>query len=430
MKPLAVALRGKGIRGLIKRVLTINDRYGFTPGKMRNSLKRFGKILDQYHASATFPIPGIVVSRNPKLLSELKNYNMEFALHGYTHIDHSLLSFERQVADFKLGKQKLDEVGIECSGFRSPYLRHTPDTIAALQKLGFLYDGSQGISWDVVNGEVKGNLESYERALKFYRAVPAKAFPSLPRLENGLVRIPYSLPDDESLVDRFKLTQSSLMSQLWLQILHKSYESGELFTLGLHPERIKECEGALISTLQEARSMKPHVWIASQSEIARWWIDRLNTSISITRDQGGMFELESTGPPGLTILVRNMEMVTPQEPWDGVYNKAAGLNIKFFSDKRPFIGLSEASDAALESFLRQQGYIIERSPLRDAYSFYLDCPSFEAQDERNILDTIENSSFPLVRLGRWPDAARSVLSISGDIEGITIWDYSLRFFGK
>jgi len=397
---------------------------------MRDSLSRFGKILEQYHASATFPIPGIVVSRNPKVLSELKKYHMEFALHGYTHIDHSLLSFERQMTDFELGKQKLEEVGIECSGFRSPYLRHTPDTITALQKLGFLFDGSQGIAWDVVDGEVNGNLESYERALKFYRAISAKAFPSLPRLEEGLVRIPYSLPDDESLVDRFKLTQPTLMAQLWVKILQKSYQSGELFTLGLHPERIKECEGALIATLQEARSLKPHVWIASQSEIARWWIDRLNTSISVTRDEVGMFELESNGPPGLTILVRNIQMVTPEEHWDGIYNQAAGLKINYFSDKRPFIGLSEASDEALESFLRQQGYIVERSPHSDAYSFYLDCPGFEAQDERNILDTIENSSLPLVRLGRWPDAARSVLSISGDIEGITIWDYSLRFFGK
>jgi len=355
---------------------------------------------------------------------------MEFALHGYTHIDHSILSFDRQLADFELGKKRLNDLGIECAGFRIPYLRHNEHTIAALQKLDFLYDGSQGISWNVVDGEVKGHKATYERALNFYGAVPASEYPSIPRLQGDLVRIPYSLPDDESLVDRFKLEDPEPMIKLWGKILHKSYQLGELFTLGLHPERIKECEEPLKAALSEAKNLTPHVWIARQEEIARWWKARLKSSVTITKNGSGIFHLEIDGPPGVTTLARNVEMISPAERWDGTYQKAFGSKIVFSSDKRPFIGLSLTSVDSLESFLRQQGYIVERSPHSDNYSFYLDCPSFERIEERQILTSIENSRLSLVRLGRWPDGARSSLSISGDIEGITIWDYSYRFFGK
>lgn len=430
MNPISVALNGKGMRGLVKRVSTLNEHYGFTTGKMQSSLARFEKILDRYNATATFPIPGIVAGRNPKILSGMKSYKMEFALHGYTHVDHSLLSYERQLADFTLGKQKLAEAGIECIGFRSPYLRYTAETLTALQDLGFLYDGSQGFAWNVIDGAAKENLESYERALKFYRAVSASIFPALPRLENDLVRIPYSLPDDESLVDRLRLSGSGLMAQFWLGILHKSYQAGELFTLGLHPERIRECEDALVAVLQEARSLRPHVWIASQAEIARWWKARLGASVSIAKDARGMYEVEAGGSPGLALLVRNVDVATPVESWDGAYRKSLTTPVRFFSPKRPFIGISPSSSGALESFLRQQGYIVEHTPQKEDYSFFLDYPGFQAQEERDILDTIENSSLPLVRFGRWPDGARSALSISGDIEGLTLWDYSLRFIGK
>ena len=52
-----------------------------------------------------------------------------------------------------------------------------------------------------------------------------------------MVSIPYCLPDDESLIERFKLTNKIEMTKIWLKLLEKIYEEGGLFTLGIHPER-------------------------------------------------------------------------------------------------------------------------------------------------------------------------------------------------
>jgi hypothetical protein len=60
---------------------------------------------------------------------------------------------------------------------------------------------------------------------------------------------------------------------------------------------------------------------------------------------------------------------------------------------------------------------------------YLDLPSFKAEDERSLLRHIEDSRLPLVRLGRWPNGAKSALVVTGDVDALTIWDYGLRLFG-
>jgi hypothetical protein len=84
----------------------------------------------------------------------------------------------------------------------------------------------------------------------------------------------------------------------------------------------------------------------------------------------------------------------------------------------------------LVSFLRQQGYIVQVNSDSRAYSIYLDWTDFAAKDERALLAEIEKSAAPLVRLGRWPNGARSALCVTGDIDALTLWDYGLRLFGE
>ena len=96
----------------------------------------------------------------------------------------------------------------------------------------------------------------------------------------------------------------------------------------------------------------------------------------------------------------------------------------------PFVGLSPLASPKLADFLRQQGYIVEISEESQLYSHYFDQAEFIAEQERPLLAQIERSDRPLVRLGRWPDGARSALSITGDIDALTLWDYGLRLFGK
>jgi hypothetical protein len=97
---------------------------------------------------------------------------------------------------------------------------------------------------------------------------------------------------------------------------------------------------------------------------------------------------------------------------------------------RPFIGLSPVTSPDLAGFLRQQGYIVETSEEGHLYSYYFDQSEFTASQKRVLLSQIEETDRPLLRLGRWPNGARSALAITGDIDALTLWDYGLRFLGR
>jgi hypothetical protein len=112
------------------------------------------------------------------------------------------------------------------------------------------------------------------------------------------------------------------------------------------------------------------------------------------------------------------------------YREVKTMNFSFKSPLRPFIGFSPSTSTVLTSFLRQQGYIVEASSESERYSYYINQVKFDVNQEQTILAQIERSGCPLIRLGRWPNAAQSALAVTGDIDALTLWDYGLRLFGK
>ena len=427
MNPFLIATQGKGIRGTLKRANTIRGRYGITSSLMDQQIARFARIINRFDCGATFPITAAALMRAKGFAHKYQERNIEFAIHGYFHVDHTQLSLEQQTAYLKKARETVQAQELVCSGFRCPYLRWNEDTLTAIGQAGFLYDSSQGLAWDVVE-EV--NTAAYERVLDFYDALPASGYPALPHLEDGLVRIPYCLPDDEALVERFHLTTADAMFTLWEAILMESYRLGELFTLGLHPERITHCETPLIRILQSARELSPRIWFARLDEIARWWKARSESSVTVKQIDDHEYEICVECPEGVTVLSRNVELLTPSSAWDGMIQRSLGTTVRFRADRRPFIGLPPSSSLQLASFLRQQGYIVETATDNQRHSYSLDRPDFSRQDQRPILEEIEQASFPLIRLGRWPNGARSALNVTGDIDALTIWDYGLRFVGR
>jgi hypothetical protein len=57
-------------------------------------------------------------------------------------------------------------------------------------------------------------------------------------------------------------------------------------------------------------------------------------------------------------------------------------------------------------------------------------PAFDRRDRRALLERVERSDGPLVRVWRWPDGFHSALTISGDVDAFTVRDYVLRAFGR
>jgi peptidoglycan/xylan/chitin deacetylase (PgdA/CDA1 family) len=427
MNPISIAIKGKGPFHFLHRAASIVTRYGFTTRRLDRVLAQFAEILRRFGCSATFPITGVALVRSLRVIAKYQEQGIEFAIHGYRHVDYSQLFAGQQAAEIALAKRIFIKAGIHPQGFRCPYLRWNSDILAALKQHEISYDSSSTLAWDIIDGDEPA---AYRRVLNFYGAKSASDYPALPNLQDNLVRFPYSLPDDEALVERLGLDTPSQMSKLWLTILRRTYALGELFVLGLHPERLPLCQSALEAVLAEVRQFTPAVWVARLDEINVWWRERATAQVTMTDMPGGRLRLSINCPARATVLTRNVGVDIATMPWADNYRQLESRNFIVAAPPRPFIGLSPTASPKIAVFLRQQGYIVETTRERQAYSYYFDQADFTPEKERPLLDHIENTGYPLVRLGRWPQGARSALAVTGDIDALTLWDYGLRLLGK
>jgi len=195
--PISVAIHGKGILSTLQRGRTILERYGLNESRLEHGLQSFANFMVTHNFRATLPVTATPLSRYPNLAQKLQSQGVELAVHGLKHVDHTLIPLEEVVAELQQATRIFVQAGIHVAGFRAPYLRYNADILAALRRCGFCYDSSQGLAWDVIGSR---EISHYQRVLEFYGAKPASQHLALPRLEDGLVLIPYCLPDDEALV--------------------------------------------------------------------------------------------------------------------------------------------------------------------------------------------------------------------------------------
>jgi dihydroxyacid dehydratase/phosphogluconate dehydratase len=70
---------------------------------------------------------------------------------------------------------------------------------------------------------------------------------------------------------------------------------------------------------------------------------------------------------------------------------------------------------------------IELSEQGEKYPLYLNTlDHFKPEDERRLISLIETANEPLIRFWRWPNQYRSTLTITGDIDSITLFDFAVR----
>jgi len=425
------SVHSKGLRHLIRRMWTISRFYGLKPTRMEQALERFTTVLETHGGRATLPIPAVTLVRQPAIVRRLQARGIELAVHGWIHIPLDDRSADEQYVHLCRARDAFTAAGIRAIGFRAPYLHHDDNLRAAAEAAGFTYVSNQTILWDVLEAEAFSSTTyaAYERVVAFYMPWRAGERLSLPQLYNQLVEIPVSLPDDEMLGDRLG-GGNDLVERAWRRILLETHRRGELFTIQLHPERIAGCADGLSAVLAEARTLTPSVWLARLDEIATWWRARAGATVEITDAGDGGLHLVVAGPSGTTVLARAVEVDAPTVSWADGYRQVEATTFTLHAPLRPLIGLSPATSPKLTSFLRQQGYIVEIGEQGHHYAYYLDQTNFTAEDQRPLLAQIERTGRPLVRLGRWPDGARSALAITGDIDALTLWDYGLRFFGR
>jgi hypothetical protein len=429
MSPIPFLSKARGTRNLASRIRAILSCFGISSKRFKYLLNRYITVTRDLDCVPTFAITAVILKRHPKLIRALYQQGIEFAIHGYIHTDYGMLPLKEQVKHFKKAIDTFEECRLPYTGFRAPYLRTNNETPQALSNLGFTYDSSHSIHWGVIDKSKysQGSWREYERIQDFYQSWQAQDYLALPRVINGFVEIPVSIPDDEIIVERLNITDGKEISKIWGAILESTYKGGELFTVQLHPERILYCENALVDVTQQTRKLNPPVWVATLREIAEWWQERSKFTFRINSQDDGKYRVQSECTERATLLIKNCKASVPVDEWYDGYQSITARDFVLESPTRPVIGISRDSSPAAVSFLCNEGFIVEKSDQPDNFGIYLNnLVQFDEAVERSLSQDIERSNAPLLRHWRWPEQARSALSITGDIDSITLKDFILR----
>jgi len=264
------ASRSRGGFGRLARAFSIIRNYGFSSHRLEESLDSFREFLRSNNCPATFACPSALLKRSEGLVSFLKEFDV--AIHGMEHIDYRNVTAERIESDLRQAISDFESAGLSPSGFRAPYLRWNRDMITALARSGLAYDSSSSVFWNVGGIDLASQKE-VRKVLDFYSSEHEADTPSLPRIEDGVVRLPVSLPDDEMLIERLAIAHPEELLAYWLEMLKRSHERSELLVLQIHPERFPICKEALGLLLEEVR--KRNIWNATLREVASWWTEMI-----------------------------------------------------------------------------------------------------------------------------------------------------------
>src|SRR5579871_5777664 len=289
MNLITFSVRTKGLHNFLRRVRTVFTRFGFSEKRSRRALYTLTKSLQAFNAGPTLFIPAVVLNRHPRLISEIARDGAEIGIHGHVHNDYRTLNAEEQYAQTRKAIEVFAKTNTEYAGFRNPYLGWTEDSLDVFRKLGFGYESNEAVLHDVVDlSKFSPLLQSgFAKSLALFQAIPCTTYTLRPHFEDTLLRIPTSIPDDEMLFDRLRITDPLEVGQIWSDVMARVYEREGIYTLNLHPERGVLCKPALERLLQFASSQSLPVWITRLHEVASWWRERQDFRLHITsRDSG------------------------------------------------------------------------------------------------------------------------------------------------
>jgi peptidoglycan/xylan/chitin deacetylase (PgdA/CDA1 family) len=431
MNPAKFFYRSRGILNFISRVTSLFYRFGVTSHRMETHLRTITDICKSHGVLPTFPITAVTLNRHPKPIKELQSRGVEFAVHGFVHTDYTQLSLAEHREHFRRAIDIFKQHGIHYTGFRSPYLRANQATLDAVTELRFDWDSNVVVHWPVVNKTdfSPAAWRAYEKVLNLYSSNPVQSYRVIPRTKGGLTEIPVSIPDDEACVDRLGIkNDNEKIFQIWRDILHQSYNRGEIFVLQLHHERVPYCSYALSNVLDEVDSLNPKVFKGKLSTIAQWWGKRCQSRFDI-QVVGSKYIINFIGPDDATLLCRGMQ----SEEVKPFFSNYFCTKRRIFSGTGtlPAIFVTERSHPSWKAFVSEEGFPLIQNLNGERAAYVFDEPRETTEAKAiEILGTIDSSPAPLVRIWRWPNGCRSALSVTGDIDSLTIQDFFLRFLGR
>ena len=411
--------------GISRRIYSIYRSYGWTTELFRKNLESLADLLEELDAPATLPVIASALARHPELFQRLQKRNMEFAVHGYRHIDFSRLSTEEIMKHLNRAREIFRRHGLCDTGFRYPFLRKPESSAGILESCGFLWDSSEVVSWPIARPRMIENnrWNDYLKILDSYMPRDASADNCLPRLKGRMVEIPVSMPDDDILFERMELPDS-LIWEIWDGILESASSQGDSLVIQFHPERWPLFKKLLRHLIRRAREGR-QAWICNLSQMSEWWRKRASNTWRVEDKGAGRYRVVLDGPPGLALHRPEGMQIESVNP-----GRNGRLILSCCSRLKPVIGISPQSSASLLSFLGEQGLAWERTEAHAGYPIVIRHPgALTAQDKRTYLSRIGGMRSPLLKVRPWPAPHRFALSVTGDIDGIDFWDYLGRFYG-
>ncbi|HEV3311872.1 MAG TPA: polysaccharide deacetylase family protein, partial [Chloroflexota bacterium] len=407
----------RGPRNAISRLPTVINRFGFSPRKSLRNFDRLLEITDRYSVTPTLPVTAVTARRNPAVIRWLRDRGAEVAAHGYVHNDYAAISAAEQLDQVAMARVELSDLGFDVRGWRSPYSRWNADTVTALKANGFEYDASPVYAWPAFEQEqIEMDVDAqaaYQRVRALFNVRDASTNAVLPETVDGLVQIPMSIPQDEDMVDRLHLGPEE-MSRVWLRVLADSKRHGEIFVVCLHPERAALCAEPLDAALFEAKR-KGDVWIAPLSGVAEWWRMRAMAELKVTAEGAfGHWRVSSQAHDGVVTRFGGTER-----------HGSAAWEID--SALKPVVYVGAEWPDATATRIREAGYAVEqngRGP--DGCAIVLSREFALDATPESIVRSLGNRDQELVRILPWPAGFASCMSITGDIDALTLFDFAMR----
>ena len=226
-------------------------RYGLSQKRMVRALAQMSADARERGIGMTVPVVGsILTEKRADFLKSISHERFEIAVHGYRHEDFSALGVDRLRADISKAKETFEGYGFRPSGYRTPYMRPKDGLARLLSESGFAYSSSKTVISDRSTASNRATLEKSDAMTREIYGPPLSNPKSITDgMENGVMEIPVSLPDDEVLIDRMGIRDDELTASILEDVIRTSLTSVPFAVVQIHPERYLLMRKALLSAV-------------------------------------------------------------------------------------------------------------------------------------------------------------------------------------
>ncbi len=387
----------------------------------------------------TFCVTACLLAENSFLFRKLQQIGHDVAAHGYIHTNMKHKSKKEQIEIIRKCSRVFDEFRMPISGFRCPYLSYNNDTLEVLQRGGFAWTSNNMILWhnNGVSKDRRDSSKSLQKIRTLYNIEYADQYPVLPRFRNNCLDIPITGPDDEMLLERFRVKKKKKIAEIWTDIQQQTHQRGELFHLLFHPERFSHIKDCIKEIVEGLKRFNEPIWVASLMDITEWWRRRKTLSWEHERITDGCWRTWVKVPERATMLMKlqngadgGQELFYKNYVQVGAVESRNGArSFPCLRGRKGAIGLSQQCSKEAETFLREEGFLVERAQRPEEHPLFIDgYRSFSRTDEPALLREVETAPVPLLRVWRWPDGNKSGFTISADVDSVTLMDFVRRAF--